>query len=267
MPLAFLAPVHCIVIDGAGTRRFAQAQFSGDVRTLQSGHWQWNAWLDARGRVSALMHLVDTGDGRLLAILKGGDAARVRDRLARYLLRMQATLTVHTLGGYAGRASPLGTAVIDGQNIVLGYGDRSLRLVPEGADAAPDLAASNAWRLQEIRAGWPTLPTDEPSFLPPALGLERLGAVSFDKGCYPGQEIAARLHFRGGHKLRLHHVRGPAPLDPGPVPHPGGKESMHVLDCALCRSSAEALIIARQTAACEINVLGTTYDVVSKFDA
>lgn len=43
-------------------------------------------------------------------------------------------------------------------------------------------------------------------FVPQALELERIGALSFDKGCYPGQEIAARLHFRGGNKRGLRAV-------------------------------------------------------------
>lgn len=267
MPPAFLARVQCIVIDGADARRFAQAQFSGDVHALQSGHWQWNAWLDARGRVQALMHLADVGDGRLLAVLRGGDAEEVRSGLARYVLRMQAALTTCTFGGYIDGGLPMGLARTERQDIVLGYGERSLRLRHESADPSPEPTVADSWRLADIRAGWPTLHQGDRRFLPPALGLERLGAVSFDKGCYPGQEIVARLHFRGGHKLRLHHIRGSVPLQIGT--DQGSKDAgvIDVLESAFSTSEVEALIVAEQDLPCEINMLGNKYRVVSTFDS
>ena len=44
-------------------------------------------------------------------------------------------------------------------------------------------------------------------FLPQMLGLDKLGAVDFDKGCYLGQEIVARVQYRGEHKRTLTHLR------------------------------------------------------------
>ncbi|MET0331188.1 MAG: hypothetical protein ABW154_07145 [Dyella sp.] len=62
-----------------------------------------------------------------------------------------------------------------------------------------------AWRGRQIARRWPWL-TDAAlnTLLSPALSLEQLPAIAFDKGCYPGQEIVARLHYRGGHKRHLH---------------------------------------------------------------
>lgn len=265
-----IASIPCIAIDGADARRFAQMQFSGDVQTLASGQWQWNAWLDAQGRVRALMQLADTGDGRLLAMLRGGDAERVREGLARYLLRAQAHLSACVCTGYTDTALAVGLIETIGQDVVLGYGERSLRLRPEQAGAAPALPdpdASNSWRLEDIRAGWPTLPDSEARFLPPALGLERLGAVAFDKGCYPGQEIAARLHYRGGHKLRLHHLRGTTPLPPGTTSESAGIGPIHVLDSARSDFGTELLAVTVQTDTHTISILNNKYDVVSTFDA
>ena len=68
-------------------------------------------------------------------------------------------------------------------------------------------AALAAWRLADIAAGLPWIDAaTRDEFVPQALGLERIEAVRFDKGCYPGQEIAARLHFRGGTKQSLHRL-------------------------------------------------------------
>ena len=265
MPPVAISRVNCVLIEGAETRRFAQAQFSGDVQALAAGHWQWNAWLDARGRVLALMHLADVGKDRLLAVLRGGDVESVRAGLARYLLRLKATVSTSTFGGYADAPLEMGRVETDGEDIVIGYGDHSLRLGPVRSD--PDPAAANAWHLADILAGWPTLPTDGARFLPPALGLERLHAVSFEKGCYPGQEIAARLHYRGAHKLRLCRLRGPMALKPGVVPASDGEGPIWILDCASSGNAVQALAVAPINMNFKINVLNNIYDVVSIFDA
>lgn len=264
MPRVVLPEVHCIAIEGPDARRFAQAQFSGDVESLAQGRWQWNAWLDARGRVQALMQLGHLGQARYLAILRGGDAEKLRADLGRYLLRTKATVVPLVFSGVAGDAMPAGQVATDGA-IVFGYGDRSLRLEPPGGDA--DAGASNAWRLADIRLGWPTLPHGDALFLPPALGLERLGALSLDKGCYPGQEIVARLHYRGGHKSGLCHVRGPNWLEPGSTFDAEDIGPVRVLECAIANGSAEALMVAPKSDSLLISILDHKFDVVSKYDA
>lgn len=256
-----IGTVWCIVIEGSDARRFAQAQFSGNVDTLTAGHWQWNAWLTPQGRVRALMHLVDLGDGALLALLRGGDAEEIRTALARYRLRAQVNLTAKTFMGRLGDPLAYGVVELDADDVVLGYGARSLRLSPM-SKAAPDAAAQQAWRLADIRQGWPTLP-GQTEFLPPALDLERLGAVAFDKGCYPGQEIAARLHYRGGHKYRLCRLLGSAPLPLGEI----REASVWILDAVSGSEGTEVLAVAPIETESEISILTNIYEVYCKFHA
>lgn len=262
-PCPTIGPVQCIVIEGAGARRFAQAQFSGNVDALAPGYWQWNAWLTPQGRVRALMHLVDRGEGNLLAVLRGGDAEDIRTALLRYLLRLPVTLAVREFACRADGPSDSGTVASDGGDVVLGYGPRSLRL-GTAANTRADAAASAAWRVQDIREGWPRLPAGEPEFLPPALGLEHLQAVSFDKGCYPGQEIAARLRYRGGHKHRLYHLQGRAPLPEGGVAF--GTE-ITPLDVASGNGEIHVLAVGPLDMPQEIPASGGSYRVVSRFEA
>jgi len=257
---------HCIALEGADARRFAQAQFSGDVSALLPGHWQWNAWLTAQGRVHALMHLVDAADGRLLAVLRGGgDAETLRAALARYLLRLRVAVTVETFTACSGDPVPTGTAKREADAFVLGYGNRSLRLGPLSG-GPPDTDAQHRWRLADIRAGWPRLPTGEPEFLPPAIGLARLGAVAYDKGCYPGQEIAARLRYRGGHKWRLARLQGCAPLPVGEIRTASGSPAVWILDLVPVGGRFEALATVHVGQSSEINLLGNIYTVQSTFD-
>lgn len=261
-----IGTVQCIAMHGVDARRFAQAQFSGDVDALVPGSWQWNAWLTARGRVCALMHLADPGDGRLLAVLRGGDAETLRTMLAGYLFRLRATLTVETFTARSGGPVPSGTVEQETDSLVLGYGTRSLRLDRLSGSPA-DADARDRWRLADIRQGWPNLPPGGPALLPPALGLERLHAVAFDKGCYPGQEIAARLHYRDGHKWRLCRLHGPAPLSLGEARDVAGATVAWVLDAVGSAVGVEALATVQLGSLSKINILGSTYAVEPEFDA
>ncbi len=266
MPGIPIANIDCITINGPDARRFAQTQFAGNLDTLEPGHWQWNAWLDAQGRVRLLMHLADIGDGRLLVLPRGGTAEAVRAALARYLLRARATLTTAPLLGCAGGPMPYGAVATGHDETLLGYGERSLRLVA-ATGVAIDPEAARRWRLADIRLGWPRLPPGESRFLPPALGLHRLGATAFDKGCYPGQEIVARLHYRGGHKRRLYHVRGTAPLPPGQAVETAGGMRIWGLDGVPADNAFEALIVGSENMPIEFNVLQTQFNIISTFDA
>lgn len=251
---------QCIEISGADARAFAQAQFAGDLRTLQARHWQWNAWLDAKGGVRALMHLADLGDGRLFALLRGGDAQSLCTELKRYVLR--AKVALEASDGWhrqAGAGLPLGELALEPDVIGFGYGDRRLWLRRDETGAG--LASDGALRLADIRHGWPTLPPAEHVFLPPALGLEHLGAISFAKGCYPGQEIAARLHYRGGHKLRLAHVRSGSQLTPGRPLSPALPRAI-VLDALTIPGGCEALAVLEEEAPAPPGI-----EIIRRFEA
>jgi folate-binding protein YgfZ len=79
---------------------------------------------------------------------------------------------------------------------------RGIALAP--GHATVDAPAFDAWQRANIADRLPWIgPASTGRYVPQAMELERIGAIRFDKGCYPGQEIAARLHFRGGNKRGL----------------------------------------------------------------
>lgn len=213
-PDCCIGPASLVEFSGADASAFAHAQFTSDVATLAPGHWHWSAWLDARGRVRNVFALLHVEPGRLVAWLPRGDAGRMATSLSMYVLR--AKVGVRTLDGWhrfdAGEAVQ-GTAMTidpgDGWTLAMpGTPRRRLRLAPaEGSATFVDARRQAAWDLADVRAGLPWV-ADEvcAEFVPPALGLERLGAVRLDKGCYPGQEIVARLHYRGGNKRHAAHL-------------------------------------------------------------
>jgi hypothetical protein len=82
-----------------------------------------------------------------------------------------------------------------------------------------------------IRGGYPFIGSAQSEqFTPHMLNLDLLGAVSVDKGCYPGQEIVARTHFRGATKRRLMRFESTEPVSPGDKVSDGGRDVGEVLN-------------------------------------
>lgn len=196
-----LRTAETLLIEGPDAVAFAHAQFSSKVTALAIGQWQFSAWLDPQGRVRTLFHLARIDDDKLLLLLRGGDAAAMADALRRFVFRSRLTLSAPSTGALAiGEALPLHDVRIDGATISLGCGLHALRMVSAEA-------GDTEWHLPQLRLGWPWLPMQTlGKCLAPTLSLQRLHAAAIDKGCYPGQEIVARLHFRGGCKRYLYSV-------------------------------------------------------------
>lgn len=233
-----------VSLEGPDAIAFAQAQFGSKVGELAVGRWQFSAWLDAQGRVRALFHLARIGDEQLLLVLRGGDAATFAHALQRYVFRSRVVILAAEPRAMR-RTDPLAMHAVrvDAAHVTLGCGSYGLGIASAQGD--------DDWRIAQVRAGWPWLPaTQLEALLPPALSLQRLQAVAVDKGCYPGQEIVARLHYRGGHKRHLHSVMLSQPANIGAPLLRDGREAGCLLDVVHSSSGIEALaVIGDDTAA------------------
>lgn len=225
-----------LLIEGPDAVAFAQSQFSSDVSSLSVGRWQFSAWLDAQGRVRALFHLARLGEHSLLLMLRGGRADTLAEALRRFVFRSKLRLeamparalgTTDAMDMHEVRETDVG--------VILGCGSHALSI---GAQQDED------WRAEHIRMGWPWLPDEAlDALLPPALSLERLQGIAFDKGCYPGQEIAARLHYRGGHKRHMYCVVLSQCVPAGHVLRDEHNDAVFVLDCVRANESSTALAV------------------------
>lgn len=237
-----------IEVAGADALAFAHAQFSSDVAGLAPGAWQWSAWLTAQGRVRGVFALLRVADDRLLLWLPLGGARAMRDALARYVLRAKVALGVDDWVLHSGGAPVPARAVVarDG-GYAFAPGDSRVAWLGPAPGAATDHRALDAWRLADIAAGLPWIaPATQDEFVPQALDLERLDAIRFDKGCFPGQEIAARLHFRGGAKQRLRRLtlRGAGEVAPGlRIEASGGSAGIVLYGAASREETFEALAV------------------------
>jgi folate-binding protein YgfZ len=168
-----------------------------------------------QGRVIALLALVRSGAEEILAVLPRDLMAPVAQRLGKYLFRAKVRISdesdaLRVLGAMAG-AEPAGS-------ISISWGDRRLLLAPRGTERIDPGTSVAAWERADIAAGIPQVyaATSE-SFVAQMLNLDLLGAIAFDKGCYTGQEVIARAHYRGRVKRRMQRWlnAGGAQLKPG----------------------------------------------------
>lgn len=226
-----LSEPRVLGLSGPDAISFAHAQFSSDVRNLDRGHWQWSAWLSPQGRVRAFFQLLrEDGDG-LRLLLRGGNIDELSAALRQYVLRAKVEIrradAIEAIGttdrgelatafGFAPQGFQLGSATA--QTALAMPGEPARWLILRDRANHPEPAPESdpaAWQLADIRAGLPRLsPSLYEQMLPSWLGLQRLGAVSVTKGCYPGQEIVSRMHFKGGSSRSLFRVETAAASPP-----------------------------------------------------
>ena len=226
-------------ISGEDRETFLQGLVSNDVRRVAADRAEFGALLTPQGKYLHDFFIAAVGDAWLLDC-EGPRADDLFRRLRLYKLRSRVDLAVASadwtvatvfgpgaaaalaLGNQAGAARPLagGAAFVDPRLDKLGV---RLILPAATADAAlAEIAATaadpNAYDDHRLALGVPDGSRDlhlEKSTLLEA-NYDALGAISWDKGCYMGQELTARTRYRGLLKRRL----VPVTLD-GPLPEPG----------------------------------------------
>ena len=241
---------------GADVVSFLQGQLSNDVALLGPERSLLAGYHNPQGRVIALLRLVQLAPDDLLAILPRELIAVVVQRLGKFVLRAKVKLAddsaAWTVTGLMGCAPPPGAAADALPATVNGVTriDASLALrvaqepgrwllVSPFAQPPPVSGCSpvgaEVWQRLAIAAGEPQVyaATSE-AFVAQMLNLDALGAIAFDKGCYTGQEIIARAHYRGKVKRRLQRFRArvPAQLKPGDDGELGDGRSFKVVDAA-----------------------------------
>ncbi|MGE0580964.1 MAG: folate-binding protein YgfZ [Steroidobacteraceae bacterium] len=191
-----------LAVRGRDASVFLQGQLSQDMTRLAPGRASFAGCHTPQGRVLAVLRLLVADDG-YHCILPTDLVEPLAAHLRKYILRAKVTLTdergtLRVIGEAQGEA-------------------RTLRVATPGDGGS---IAHAAWRRQDIAAGLPQVyrATSE-VFVAQMLNLDCVAGIAFDKGCYTGQEIIARAHYRGRVKRRMQRfrttARPPAPLVPG----------------------------------------------------
>ena len=230
--IAALADRRVIRARGADVDAFLQGQLSNDLRELSLSRAQLSSYNTPKGRVLAVFTMLRRADAVWLET-QADIATSTLKRLRMFVLRSKLTLDT-TNGEVAalGLSGPQAAAILReaglpvpeilwgcadaGDLVVLkrpgaefprytihGTAESLVAIWPRLSSRATPVGTL-AWRALDILAGLPAIHADtREQHVAQMLNLDKLEGISFAKGCYPGQEIVARLHYLGSLKRRL----------------------------------------------------------------
>jgi hypothetical protein len=277
-PLIDLGLIRASGVDAAD---FLHNLLSNDVKGLGTDGARFAGLCTAKGRLLALLLIWRHGDDFLL-LLPREILPAILKKLSMYVLRSKvklsdasaeyaligfssATDAPEALGAAAAAQPRFGVPAVEGGQAVR-LDDNRWLLALDAATAASrwqQLATNarpvglSAWQWLEIAAGQPrvVLATQE-AFVPQMLNMElpAVAGVSFNKGCYPGQEIVARTQFKGKVKRRTYRARLVDALAPGtPVyaPETGDQQCGELVSVAPSPAGAFECLVCVQISAFE----------------
>ncbi len=249
-----------IQASGIDAKTFLQGQFTNDIALINSQSSQLSGYCNPKGRLLTLFRITQHGDNYHLH-LPACLLEKTLSRLKMFVMRAKVTLepaTAETVRiGVSGKStngklgahiSALPTDVNsvtneNGITIIKHPGINSrFELIGDREKIQPlwqlltqdfSPTGSDIWQLLNINAAQPSVVTETVEmFIPQMLNLHVIDGVSFKKGCYPGQEVVARLHYRGQLKRHMQIAQfnsDQLPLPSMPLyPLDGGEEAQSV---------------------------------------
>jgi folate-binding protein YgfZ len=240
-----------IAVHGPDAGSFLQSQLSNDIGLLDEQTSQLSAYCTPKGRMLGLMRVFRRDDAYYLR-LPADTLEAVLQRLRMFVIRAQVTLEDVSDNflriGVSGTEAPDELRAVTGAcpdtvNAVACHGDYTLLRVPgpqprfevyagslqaarqcwERLNVRGAPVGEGAWRLLEIRSGLPAVfAATREAFVPQMTNLQLVDGVSFKKGCYPGQEIVARMQYLGTLKRRMYlgRIAQDPPVAPGTELYP-----------------------------------------------
>ena len=239
-----LSSYGLIEIKGDDAETFLQGQFSNDITHITDSLSQISCYSSPKGRMFAIFRLSRYNDGYLLCLPRSV-LSTVLKRISMYVIMSKVTLTdvsddlAHMGLSGEGSADVLktltgvtldtanATAQKDDVLVIRHPGDTEryqliaapgelIKLWSTAAKTATPTGA-NAWPLLDIQAGIPSIhPETSEAFVAQMTNLQTINGINFKKGCYPGQEIVARMHYLGKLKRQMYLAEIDAPTCPVP---------------------------------------------------
>lgn len=224
-----LSQFGLLKVSGEDAPSFLQNLLSNDIREVTSTRAQLSSFNNAKGRMLASMLIWRDGNDYVLQ-LHHSLTEQIRKKLSMYVLRSKVKIAdvsaelvcIGIAGEYAdaalkARYSTLPQqamdVVVDGEDSILCRAANRFQVTttPQRAIelwqalSALHVVGSPCWDWLDIRAGVPFVQAATlEAFVPQMLNFEVIGGVNFKKGCYPGQEVVARMHYLGKASRRMY---------------------------------------------------------------
>lgn len=257
-----------IHVRGEDAEQFLSAQLSNTTPASDDPATILAAWCDAKGRARALFRVIRTSNQSFILITRSELIPNLVKTLQMFVLRAHVEIIADKemtwLGVYGDSIERLATsdelpstsghwASLADTIVIRMNGPRRRYLVMGTPNSHQQLANepvldADEWILDDIRAGCPDILTaTQNQFVPQMLNLHWLGGIDFNKGCYPGQEVVARLQFRGSLKRRVYRATLSGPAEPGASVTAGDNSAGTVLESALTAGDKRELLAVIQT--------------------
>lgn len=234
-----------ILVTGEDAQSFLQNQLSNDIAETDENHFQLSSYSTPKGRMLGIFRVVKIDNGYLLITPKPTVPALLQ-RLQMFVVQAKVNLADASdyfarMGIQTDHAGIIDNKILPGQQgevvqsdslIALHLGELAgqnrylmlcmsmdeARSIWQDIEKNLSVSSFDAWRLSEIKAGIPVIyPETSEEFVAQMSNLNQLGGINFKKGCYPGQEIVARMQYLGKLKRRMFLAQ----LDTKVCPKPG----------------------------------------------
>ncbi len=212
------AYVDALVLTGDDRIRFLNGQITCDVTSLSPGASTYGFFTTGKGRIEADVTVLGLED-RLWLEVPAGTGTGLLERLRKYIIFDQVTaepLDARPLALIGPNATDV-LARIETDDLTVSARDGGFELWTAATESREEVVqrlrnagamaiGSDAWERHRVETGRPRWGNDFGlDCFPQETGIER--AVSYTKGCYLGQEVVARIHYRGGVQRRLRGLR------------------------------------------------------------
>lgn len=206
-PLYLLDGLEIIEIAGDDCIDFLHKQFCNDLRALAVGESQLSAHCNIKGRVQAMFILHRLRENTVWMIIDKAVAANWLNKLRMYVMRSQVAFKPLRLNIYGSLEGSMEVFSGNATQIALPGIQRCHFYVSDETTTA-DPADEN-WAAAMIQDGIPLFgAANQDQYLPQMWSLDLVNGMSFNKGCYPGQEIVIRTAHKGQLKKRLMALTG-----------------------------------------------------------
>lgn len=199
-----------ISVTGDDAETFLQGQLTSDLLNMQTGDFRLAMHLNVKGRASTSLQIIRQSDGFAL-IVPTEMTETVLSGLQKYALFSKVNLTPQAEIRVFGTTDEALAQQYNGAVMTLPGEKRWLLLADDALTETLTASASgdgngngNDWLALDIQAGLAhVFKAGSEHWLPQELNYDLIDGIHFNKGCYLGQEVAARLHFKGKAKQRL----------------------------------------------------------------
>ena len=215
-----LSDWQLVKVSGVDNRTFLQGQVTADLNRINENSASFAAHCDAKGRMWSNFILFQRRED-FFYILRKSVAERQITEFKKYAVFSKVTIEpvqdLNIIGLEDEAIDPLVVSALGDKNCItiddatyIKLTAPKLRMIKVSSEPLPnDLLPSEHWLKLELEAGHAII--DAPnidSLLPQACNLQHFKAISFDKGCYCGQEMVARAQFRGANNRGLYLLKG-----------------------------------------------------------